>query len=348
MQLTTDVHARAGLLGNPSDGYFGKTISVLIGNYRARVTLTASEKLTLQMHPQNDPVTFDDMAGLADTYGRLGYYGGLRLLQASCKRFAQECATRGIALDGPNFTATYETNIPRQVGMSGSSAIVIATLRSLLKWYNVEDRFEQACFPNIALATEFEELGITAGLQDRVIQTYGGVVYMDFDEALLKGRGYGEYERIDPAKLPRLFIAYVLNPSDSGAFHSDVRRRWNEGDPVVRQAMRTFASFAADGKAALATGDHGAIGAMMDQAFALRRTIFGDPALGPYNLRMTELARRHGLSATTSGSGGAIVGVMGDDSQNAAFAQDLQAEGYRFEQIQVGPEYPWAAVSCQA
>jgi galactokinase/mevalonate kinase-like predicted kinase len=32
----------------------------------------------------------------------------------------------------------------------------------------------------VILNIEKEELGISAGLQDRVIQTYGGLVHMDF------------------------------------------------------------------------------------------------------------------------------------------------------------------------
>ena len=36
-----------------------------------------------------------------------------------------------------------------------------------------------------------EELGITAGLQDRVIQVYGGLVYMDFDKGSTQWFGYG-------------------------------------------------------------------------------------------------------------------------------------------------------------
>ena len=48
-------------------------------------------------------------------------------------------------------------------------------------------------------------LGITAGLQDRVVQTYEGVVYMDFDEAGLKARGHGEYTPLDPDTLPQLW-----------------------------------------------------------------------------------------------------------------------------------------------
>ena len=32
--ITAHAHARAGLVGNPSDGYFGKTISFIIRNFR--------------------------------------------------------------------------------------------------------------------------------------------------------------------------------------------------------------------------------------------------------------------------------------------------------------------------
>ena len=42
--------------------------------------------------------------------------------------------------------------------------------------------------PGLVLAAE-EELGITAGLQDRVVQVYGGVVAMDFDAALMRRSG---------------------------------------------------------------------------------------------------------------------------------------------------------------
>ena len=32
-------YARAGLVGNPSDGYFGKTLSVIVRNFWAETTL---------------------------------------------------------------------------------------------------------------------------------------------------------------------------------------------------------------------------------------------------------------------------------------------------------------------
>ena len=42
MIITTHAFARAGLVGNPSDGYFGKTISFVIRNFKATVRLWES------------------------------------------------------------------------------------------------------------------------------------------------------------------------------------------------------------------------------------------------------------------------------------------------------------------
>lgn len=44
--------------------------------------------------------------------------------------------------------------------------------------------------PTLVLKAE-EELGITAGLQDRVVQVYGGVVHMDFARQAVEQHGHG-------------------------------------------------------------------------------------------------------------------------------------------------------------
>ncbi len=123
--------------------------------------------------------------------------------------------------------------------------------------------------------------------------------------------------------------------------HSDVRRRWTEGDPEIHQAMHTFAGFAEEGKRALLERNYRRISELLDAAFALRRKIFGDAVLGAANLRMAELTGQHGFPASTCGSGGAIIGVLGDDRQNALLADSLKAEGFRFVRVVVGPEYAW-------
>ena len=39
MIITAHAYARAGIVGNPSDGYFGKTIACIVRNFCATVTL---------------------------------------------------------------------------------------------------------------------------------------------------------------------------------------------------------------------------------------------------------------------------------------------------------------------
>ncbi len=47
MTIETRAFARAGLLGNPSDGYFGKIIALAIKNFSARVFLEKSSELMI-------------------------------------------------------------------------------------------------------------------------------------------------------------------------------------------------------------------------------------------------------------------------------------------------------------
>lgn len=95
--------------------------------------------------------------------------------------------------------------------------------------------------PQFVLNVETEELFIQAGLQDRVVQTYEGLVYMDFNKELFEKQNYGYYERMDGIDLPNFFLAYVRDPSDSGRTHSDVAVRWRRGEDQVVKAMKTFA-----------------------------------------------------------------------------------------------------------
>ena len=81
------VGSRVGLLGNPSDGFGGKTIATMISHSWASVTVRDSARVRIMPHPQFDPFTFQSFDQLAEVAQRDGYYGGTRLLYAACKRF---------------------------------------------------------------------------------------------------------------------------------------------------------------------------------------------------------------------------------------------------------------------
>ncbi|XP_029964462.1 uncharacterized protein LOC115400605 [Salarias fasciatus] len=329
--ITCRSYARVGLMGNPSDGFHGKTIAMSISNFWAEVTLVESQTLVLLPHPLNDPTEFGSLQDLFCISRKEGYLGGLRLLQATCKKFYQFCSKQGIALTKQNFTLKYDTNIPRQVGLAGSSAIVSATLKCLMKFYNITDQdLPKPIRANFILNVETEELFITAGLQDRVVQVYEGLVYMDFSRELMEQQGYGHYIPLDMSRLPPLWLAYLSDPSYSGRIHSNIRQRWLSGEQEVVEAMKTFAQLTDQARAALQDGDWPRLAQLMDQNFDLRRSVYTDECLGPGNLKMVELARQSGSAVKLPGSGGAVVGLCLDQDKLVALRQSFQQAGCVF------------------
>ncbi len=305
-------YARAGLLGNPSDGYNGKTISIIVRNFWAEVVLYEWDTLEIVL-AQDDRARFNSIYDLARDVRLHGYYGGIRLIKATIKRFVDYCTRRGIHLHERNFSVRYETNIPRQVGLAGSSAIITATLRCLMEFYNVE--IPREVQPSLILAVENEDLGIAGGLQDRVVQVYEGLVYMDFAkerERIVDGYKCYAYEPLDPALLPPLYLAYSEALSEpTEVFHNDIRGRYNRGDPLVVNAMQRFAEIAAQGRAALLARDAEQLARLINANFDTRRTIYNLPS---WQIQMVETARACGASAKFAGSGGAIIGTYRDEA----------------------------------
>ena len=307
--IETYAYARAGLLGNPSDGYFGKTISLMVRNFRARVLIVPSAKLEIRPSKADMPV-FENLDDLYKITRWRGYYGGIRIIQALLVRLIDYCKAQGIELPDRNFTLEYETTVPLRLGMGGSSAIITAALRALMAYYQLDIPLPVQA--NLVLETETRELNVAAGLQDRVIQAYEGVVYMDFSKDLMERQGHGYYEPLDPRLLTNIYLAYRTSLSEgTEVFHNNIRERWRQGDPVIVDAMKTWAGYAEQGRAALIAGDIATVDRLIDLNFDLRAQIYN---IDKGNLEMIEIARREGASANFAGSGGAIVGRFKDQS----------------------------------
>jgi glucuronokinase len=320
MIITTHAFARAGLVGNPSDGYFGKTISFIIRNFQATVKLWESPHFEI-LPTSGDLARFDSIRNFLRDVRLNGYYGGLRLQKAAVKKFHEYASQHDIELHDRNFTLSFQSDIPRLVGLAGSSAIITATLRALMQFYEVTIPRER--MPELILSVERDELNIQAGLQDRVIQTYEGIVYMDFDRKLIEGRGYGEYQELKPSKLPPLYVAYDPERAEiSDIPHRNLRELFNRGDPTVVGAMQKYRDLTDRGREALMTGDWDALDKVMNENFDLRRQIM---PIAPENLRMVEVARSTGASAKFAGSGGAICGLYHGGRQYQELVDALAA-----------------------
>src|SRR5262249_20342312 len=97
MLIHRHAFARAGLIGNPSDGYFGKTIAVTVRNFAARTTCYESPRLAI-LPQQCDRTEYAGIADLIHDVELNGYYGGIRLIKAAIKGFADYCRKQSIAL----------------------------------------------------------------------------------------------------------------------------------------------------------------------------------------------------------------------------------------------------------
>ena len=310
MIMRTKAYGRAGLIGNPSDGFFGKTIAIILRNFAAEVTCYESPHLVI-VPGQRDHLQFESRAALVEDVQGNGYYGGVRLIKASIRVFSDYCHRHGLALDRRNFTIAYQTSIPVRVGLAGSSGIITATMRALMAFYDVEIPKPQ--LPTLILRVETEELSIGAGLQDRVIQVYEGVVFMDFAREIMDRQGYGVYTYLAPERLPPLFVAYHDTLAEgTEVTHTDLHSRFRRGDPEVVEAMQTFAHYARQARELLGEGRGEEIGPLMDANFDLRARIC---PISPGNRRLVETGRALGAAVKFSGSGGAVIGQYDGDPE---------------------------------
>lgn len=324
MIIRTKAYPRVGLVGNPSDGYFGKTISFAFSNFSAEVVLYESPELEI-LASQKDQSCFGSIHCLVRDVKLHGYYGGIRLLKATVKRFFDYCVENQIQLHDKNFTLRYQSDIPHSVGLAGSSAIITACLRALMTFYGVA--IPKPVQAGLILSAEKDELGISAGLQDRVIQVYEGLVYMDFDEALLKKQGHGVYEPMVVKLLGKLYVAYRDDFSEpTEVFHNHIRVRFEQGEKKVHDAMRFWARLTDRFRKALEAGDIESMHDFINANFDRRRKIY---TLSDDNLRMVETARSVGASSKFTGSGGAIVGIYRDEKMYKQLKKAFSKTGVR-------------------
>ena len=308
MIIETNSYPRAAVIGNPSDGYFGKTIAFVFSNFIATVQLYQTPELEIK--PQRlDGNSFKNMQALVEDINFAGYYGGVRLIKGMIKVFYEYCVENKIHLASKNFTIHYNSNIPLRLGLAGSSAIISASLKALCLFYEV--KIEASTFANLVLSVETKELGISAGLQDRVAQAFEAPVFMNFDKEIMEKQGCGIYKKLNAQKLPPFYIAFRKNLSEGTEIvHNNLKARFTIGDPKVLQAMFRWAQITEEFKNALESADHKTMHNLINENFDLRNNLV---PISKGNIEMVELARSVGASAKFTGSGGAIIGTYKDE-----------------------------------
>ena len=336
MIIKTKAFPRAALIGNPSDGYYGKTIAFVFSNYHAEVQLYESPELDL-LPSLRDHSSFKSIDHLAEDVGLYGYYGGIRLLKATIKKFHEYCQHNAIKLDDRNFTIRYQTTIPNRLGLAGSSAIITACIRALKRFYGV--KIDKPILANLVLAVEKEELGIDAGLQDRVAQAYNVPVHMDFDRDHMNDHGYGIYKEMELPESLNLYIAFRTDLSEgSEILHSNLRENYENGNPAVLAAMQEWAKLTDRVHKAISQYQTDELHELLNRNFDLRSEVCS--TISPKNKLMVRIAREAGASAKFTGSGGAIIGTFKDENMFEDLKTELNNQDIKIikPQIVTSPE----------
>lgn len=326
--IVATVPARAALAGNPSDGYGGAVFAVPVPAYRATVRLDSIER---------GYELVDARSGLA----RYGRWTDLEHAMTSATARSPHCLLLGVVAEvaGRNgtlapFRLSADTTIPRSVGLAGSSAIIISSLRALMR--SVDDAMNTDELAAAALAIEVQRLGIAAGLQDRVVQAYGTPMLMQFGPESIR-YGPGIFTPVRASGQLHLFTASRATASEpSQIVHGGLRARFHSHDQTVIDAMPILADCAVDAAAAFAAGDVVRLGAAMDTTFDTRASIL---QLARGHVEMIESARAAGAHANFTGSGGSVVVLAPSADVEAAARQSLNKLGCVIVSIETaGPD----------
>jgi len=332
--IVAQVQARAALAGNPSDGYAGAVLAIPVDAYGATVILRKAAQFSISDELSGHRI-FTRLDEVRAAGSHLHSDDPHALILATVAYFLQTTNARlqPCAIE-------VSSSIPVSVGLAGSSAIVIGVLRALYTSANYPlPNF--LALASMALSVETQWLGITAGMQDRLVQVHGQPVLMLFNAPFdaggesTPGENGGSTAGLKPGANFRLLVAHRHEWSEpSQVVHGDLRRRFDGGDQMVHAAMAQLRIRAIAAGNAFAAGDAKLLGESMDATHDLRASMID---LVPDHLAMVRAARSAGASANYTGSGGAVIVLSSSDKIESAARQSLKKLGCEVVSVGVDP-----------
>ncbi|MFN8023425.1 MAG: hypothetical protein U0Q03_17995 [Acidimicrobiales bacterium] len=317
------VPARVGLVGNPSDGYGGAVLATPVPMLAADVTVRPHAGLRL------------DGAGETNEWPTLGAWrasvtaegctGEQRLITAALAEVLEHLDRRdgrdardGVSL--PGLAVSWTTDVPRSVGLAGSSALAVAVIDAVAAAHGTS--LDRRVLAALALRAERMRLGITAGWQDRVVQSVGATVLVDA-AALdrVDGHEVPAVETPQAGSAVRLVVGWrAADSTSSDDYHAPLRRHADE----LAGPMAELAALARGAARAWSAGDRDAVADAVDSGWRVRQAC---APLRADHAALVEAARAAGSAATTPGSGGSVVALPADDAATARVLDALAAVG---------------------
>ncbi len=287
-----------------------------------RITPTAGSGIEL--------VSLD--TGLADSFGSMqALREAGRYRHALAARLVRFFYTDRGYMDGGNaegeagggFRLETHSESPAGAGISGSSALMIASTAALARFTGRKLTREQ--IREIAQNVEAQLIGVPTGCQDYYPALYGGVNAVQLDADGIHRHAIA----CDADEVERRFVlAYTGAPRQSGVNNWEVFKQHIDGDRRIFRNFERIGEIARAMREAIASADWAESGRLLREEWKLRRT--NAPAIStPQIDQLIAISRRNGaLGAKVCGAGGGgCVLFMTEADARLRVEQKLAAAG---------------------
>ncbi len=251
----------------------------------------------------------------------------------SAKRFRHALAARMVQFFAPKEGLLVETNSesPAGAGISGSSALMIATTAALARFTDRNLTLEQMRV--IAQNVEAQIIGVPTGCQDYYPALYGGIssIHLDADGI------HREEVPIAPEEIESRFVlAYTGAPRQSGINNWEVFKAHIDGNKRVFRNFERIAEIAGAMHQALLRSDWEDIARLLREEWKLRRT--NAPGITtPLIDKLIAVAGKHGGRAAKvcgAGGGGCVI-FLTEKGASSRVATAIGENGGRVLPLQV-------------
>jgi hydroxymethylglutaryl-CoA reductase len=218
-------------------------------------------------------------------------------------------------------------NVPRGMGLGGSSAIAVAIVRALDQHFKLA--LSDAQVNELAYECEKVAHGTPSGI-DNTVATYGQfLLYKRYDD----GRAPLMRE-VKAAKPIPLVIGISGKESLTAKTVGGVRKAWQKNPELYERIFREIDALTLQGLNAVQTGDLEQLGQLMNICHGLLNAL----QVSSWEVEeLVQISREHGAigaKLTGGGGGGSIIALCPENSAKVAAA--LRDAGYQAMEVQIG------------
>ncbi len=236
--------------------------------------------------------------------------------------------------DDRGFTIETNSESPAGAGISGSSALMVASVAALARYTGRQLVREQ--MRQIAQNVEAQLIKVPTGCQDYYPALYGGVnaIHLDVDGI------HRQSIAVAPEDIESRFVlVYTGAPRQSGINNWEVFKAHINGDKRVFRNFQQIGEIARSMHAALEAGDWPEVGRLLGEEWKLRRT--NAPGITtPLIDKLIAAAKRKGAVAAKvcgAGGGGCFVLFVREGSHDSV-AEAIRKNGGRVLPFRVNPD----------